>query len=131
VLSRRAASDPGRLRLRLTLEKPAPVPDGAGGSTLSWEAAATIAADVIALRADERIMGEGLASVTRHRIVIRHGADVAAGDRFRLVDGDGGGHGDFVRGGRVVAAGRRRSRSRSECGCCCTTRRSMSRGRGW
>ena len=36
MLSRRAASDPGRLRLRLMLEKPA-VPDGAGGSTLDWE----------------------------------------------------------------------------------------------
>ncbi len=84
MLSRRGASDAGKLRLRLVLEKPILTPDGAGGSTLSWSEAATIAAEVTLLRADERGVGEGLAAVTRHRIIIRHGAEVAAGDRFRL-----------------------------------------------
>ncbi len=84
MLSRRGASDPGRLRLRLILEKPVLTPDGAGGATLGWEEIATIAADVTPLRGEERSSGEGLANVTRHRIIIRHGADVAAGDRFRL-----------------------------------------------
>ena len=86
MLSRRAASDPGRLRLRLVLEKPVAAPDGAGGSTLDWDAIATIAADVTPLRADERGVGEGIGDVTRHRIIIRHRSDVAAGDRFRLVE---------------------------------------------
>jgi SPP1 family predicted phage head-tail adaptor len=84
VLSRRGASDPGRLRLRLVLEKATRNPDGAGGATLAWAAVATIAADITPAGADERAAGEGLAGVRRQRIVIRHRNDVAPGDRFRL-----------------------------------------------
>jgi SPP1 family predicted phage head-tail adaptor len=84
VLSRRGASTPGRLRLRLELEKATPMPDGAGGSTLVWGAVATLSADVVPLKAEEREVGEGLADVVSHRIVIRQRDDVAAGDRFRL-----------------------------------------------
>jgi SPP1 family predicted phage head-tail adaptor len=86
VLSRRGASDPGRLRLRLTLERATATPDGAGGSKLSWSAVATVPADVTPIGADERAIGEGLADVTRHRIVIRKRSDVSAGDRFTLGD---------------------------------------------
>lgn len=74
MLSRPGASDPGRLRLRLELEKATPSPDGA----------ATIAAALIPLKAEERSVGEGLADVGQVRIVIRRRGDVAAGDRFRL-----------------------------------------------
>ena len=84
MLSRRAASEPGRLRLRLVLEKAARNPDGAGGATLAWSAVATVAADVTPVGAEERAAGEGSAAVLRHRIVIRHRADVEPGDRFRL-----------------------------------------------
>lgn len=84
MLSRPGASDPGRLRLRLELEKATPSPDGAGGATLAWSAAATIAAELIPLKAEERSVGEGLADVGQVRIVIRRRGDVAAGDRFRL-----------------------------------------------
>jgi len=84
VLSRPAATEPGRLRLRLTLEKPTPTPDGAGGFTLAFASAATLAGDVAPAKADERRAGEGLADLVTHRIVIRHRADVEAGDRFRL-----------------------------------------------
>jgi SPP1 family predicted phage head-tail adaptor len=86
VLSRRAASDPGRLRLRLTLERATATPDGAGGSTLSWSAVATVPADVAPIGADGRVVGEGLADVTQHKIVIRRRTDVSTGDRFRLGD---------------------------------------------
>jgi len=84
VLSRRGASDPGRLRLRLTLETATATPDGAGGSTLSWITVATVPADVVPVRSDEREVGEGLADLTLQRIVIRKRSDVSAGDRFRL-----------------------------------------------
>jgi SPP1 family predicted phage head-tail adaptor len=84
VLSERGASNPGRLRLRLTLEKPTHVPDGAGGATVQWDAAAIVAADVMSVSADERPAGEGLADLVTHRIVIRHRDDVSGGDRFRL-----------------------------------------------
>jgi SPP1 family predicted phage head-tail adaptor len=84
VLSRRGASDAGRLRLRLTLERATPTPDGAGGSTLSWSAVATVPADVTPVKADERSVGEGLSDLALHRIVIRKRADVLTSDRFRL-----------------------------------------------
>lgn len=84
MLSRRAASEPGRLRLRLTLEKPARVPDGAGGATLAWTAVGAVAADVAPARAEERAAGEGASDRVLHKIVIRRRSDVNAGDRFRL-----------------------------------------------
>lgn len=86
MLSRRGASDPGRLRLRLTLEHATATPDGAGGSTLSWSAVATVPADVAPIGSDERAVGEGLADLVTHRIVIRKRSDVSTGDRFRLGD---------------------------------------------
>ena len=84
MLSRKAASDPGRLRLRLILEKPVAAPDGAGGSTLAWVATGLVAADLIPVKAEERGSGEGIADMILHRIVLRHRPDVAPGDRFRL-----------------------------------------------
>jgi SPP1 family predicted phage head-tail adaptor len=84
VLSERGASAPGRLRQRLALEKPTPVPDGQGGSVLTWDAVATLYAEVTPLRADERSVGEGVGDLVTHRVVIRHRADVSPGDRFAL-----------------------------------------------
>ena len=84
MLSRRGASDAGRLRLRLTLERATPTPDGAGGLTLSWSAIASVPADVTPLKADERGGGEGLSDLTMHKIVIRKRADILTSDRFRL-----------------------------------------------
>lgn len=82
MLSRRGASAPGRLRQRLGLETASETPDGAGGATLSWSVVASLWAEVIPLKAGEREVGEGLADLVTHRIVIRHRSDVAAGDRF-------------------------------------------------
>jgi SPP1 family predicted phage head-tail adaptor len=84
VLSRRGASEPGRLRLQLELQKATATPDGAGGSTLAWATVATIAADMQPVKAGEHEVGEGLSDLTLQRIVIRHRSDVVAGDRFRL-----------------------------------------------
>lgn len=83
MLNRRAAGDPGRLRLRLVLEKPARAPDGAGGAVLSWTSIGIIAADVTLVRAEERGAGEGIADMILHKIIVRHRADLAAGDRLR------------------------------------------------
>lgn len=84
MLSKKGAGEPGRLRLRLTLEKPTPVPDGLGGATMEWDAVATLAAEVSPLKGEERSVGEGLVDTTRHRIVVRCRDDVSPGDRFRL-----------------------------------------------
>lgn len=83
MLSRSGASTPGRLRQRLDLERATPTPDGAGGNTLTWNLVATVSAEMTPLRAQERSVGEGLADLVTHRIVIRHRSDVATGDRFR------------------------------------------------
>jgi SPP1 family predicted phage head-tail adaptor len=84
VLSRRGQSAPGRLKKRLGLETATPAPDGAGGSTLSWSLVATVWGEVVPLKAEEKAIGEGLADVVTHRVVVRHRSDVAAGDRFTL-----------------------------------------------
>ncbi|MGH6922551.1 MAG: phage head closure protein [Propylenella sp.] len=84
MLSRPGASTAGRLRLRLALEKATPMLDGAGGATLAWSSVATVSADVVPLKAEERTVGEGFSDVVSHRIVIRHRSDALPGDRFRL-----------------------------------------------
>ncbi len=84
MLSRRAASEPGRLRLRLILEKPAATPDGAGGRTLAWSASGIVAAELVPVRPEERGWGEGIADLTLHKVTIRYRTDVEPGDRFRL-----------------------------------------------
>jgi SPP1 family predicted phage head-tail adaptor len=84
VLSRPGASEAGRLKSRLVLEKPTRVPDEAGGATVTWAAAATLWAELIPLKAEERPRGEGLVDMMLWRIVVRYRGDVAPGDRFRL-----------------------------------------------
>ena len=84
MLNRRAAGDPGKLRLRLVLEKPVATPDGAGGATLAWSGVGIVAADLTPVRAEERGRGEGIADLTLHKVIIRYRSDVEAGDRFRI-----------------------------------------------
>ncbi len=84
MLSRRAASRPGRLSKRVVLEKPVDTPDGFGGFVRSWVSGAVFAADIVPLRAGEGEFGEGRAALVTHRIVIRGRTDIASGDRLRL-----------------------------------------------
>lgn len=83
MLSRHAASDPGRLRLRLVLDKPVRAADGAGGATLAWSAAGIVYADITPVKAEERGFGAGLADLVLHKIIVRWRDDVKPGDRFR------------------------------------------------
>lgn len=84
MLSEAGATRPGRLRLRLILETPTRIADGAGGATVVWSEVATVPADVQPVKADERAIGEGEGDLALHRIIIRSRSDVAAGGRFRL-----------------------------------------------
>jgi len=84
VLSRRGASEAGRLRLRLALERATSTPDGAGGATLDWDLIATVAAEMAPMQGNERGVGEGLGDLTMQKIVIRWREDIRTGDRFRL-----------------------------------------------
>lgn len=81
-----AATDPGRLRHRLTIEMPEGVPDGAGGVTSSWSELATVWGVVEPLKAAEAAAGGRLASVATHRVLIRHRDDVGGGMRVRHRD---------------------------------------------
>jgi SPP1 family predicted phage head-tail adaptor len=84
VLSRRGASEAGRLRLRLQLERATSTPDGAGGATLEWNEIATVSADMAPAHASEREIGQGLGDLTLQKILIRWRGDILTGDRFRL-----------------------------------------------
>ena len=71
MLSRRGASEAGRLRLRLVLERATSMPDGAGGTMLDWDEIATLSADMAPMQGNERGVGEGVGDLTLQRIVIR------------------------------------------------------------
>lgn len=76
-----AAIDPGRLRHRLTIEKPDGDPDGAGGTVVTWTTVATVWGAVEPLKATEADTGGRLATVATHRVVIRQRDDVSGGMR--------------------------------------------------
>lgn len=84
MLSRRGASEAGRIRHRLMLDKPAASPDGGGGQEAAWTPVAAVWGEIVPLRAEEAAAGEGVAARLTHRIVIRRRGDVEGGDRFRL-----------------------------------------------
>ncbi|SER19986.1 phage head-tail adaptor, putative, SPP1 family [Faunimonas pinastri] len=84
MLSRAGASAPGRLGHRVTLERASGVSDGAGGRSSSWKTVAKLWAEVVPTGSDEQAVGEGTSSVITHKITLRGGQRLAAGDRLRL-----------------------------------------------
>lgn len=84
MLSRRGASEPGRIRYRLILDKAAATADGGGGEVVAWNPVAALWGEIVPVRAEEAPVGEGVATRITHRIVIRRRGDVAGGDRFRI-----------------------------------------------
>lgn len=75
--------DPGRLSVRLVLERPVEVPDGQGGVTRSFSALASLWACIepVVAKADE---AAGALPVTvTHRIWLRWRDDLAGGMRLR------------------------------------------------
>lgn len=75
--------DPGSLNRRLTLEAPVETGDGAGGVTRTYEAAATLWAQVAPLSAREEIDAVRQGATLTHRIAIRYSADITTRHRFR------------------------------------------------
>jgi len=75
----------GRLRRRMTLERLALVPDGAGGDERIYEHVALLWASLTPneLRADKGAEGAQRSPVT-HRLVVRWRPDLDASSRFRL-----------------------------------------------
>ena len=83
--------DIGALNRRLVLEAPVETGDGAGGVVRTYEAVATLWAQVMPVSARDDIAADSLGAVLRHRIVIRargrhqHAASLAR-RRTRLPD---------------------------------------------
>jgi SPP1 family predicted phage head-tail adaptor len=93
--------DPGELRHRIVLEAPVEMPDGAGGVTRSYTAAATLWAKITPVAARGEVEADALAASVTHHIIIRSGPGLTTRHRlresarvFRIValrdrDGDG------------------------------------------
>ena len=79
-------SNPGLLSRRLTLEVPVETADGAGGVTRSFEAVATLWAQVTEVSAARALEADRAGARISHRIVIRFADDITT--RHRLRDGD-------------------------------------------
>ena len=77
--------DIGALNRRLVLEAPVETGDGAGGVVRTYEAVATLWAQVMPVSARSDIAGDSLGAVLRYHIVVR--ARGGIGMRQRLRDG--------------------------------------------
>ena len=77
--------DIGALNRRLVLEAPAETGDGAGGVVRTYEAVATLWAQVTPVSARVDVAADSLGAALRHRIVIR--ARPVITTRHRLRDG--------------------------------------------
>ncbi len=76
--------DPGRLNRRLVLEEPADTPDGLGGVTRTFVAAATLWAEVIPTAARGEVVADGAGATLTHRILVRAGPEITTRHRLRL-----------------------------------------------
>lgn len=65
-----------RLRQRITLQQPVEATDSGGGVTKTWQNVATVWAEMVPLRGDERVIAEQLPSVVVYRVTIRYRDDV-------------------------------------------------------
>lgn len=74
---------PGELSERLVIEEPVEAPDGAGGLTRSYAAAATVWASVSPVSARYALEAAAAGATITHRIVIRAGPAVTTRHRFR------------------------------------------------
>ena len=77
--------DPGRLERRLVLEAPVEMPDGAGGVTRSYVAAASVWAEVAPLSSRGDLVAGVRGATATHRILLRAGPAITT--RHRLRDG--------------------------------------------
>jgi SPP1 family predicted phage head-tail adaptor len=75
--------DPGELNRRLVLEAPAESADGAGGVARSYDAVATLWAQVTPVGARGEVAADAPGATVTHRIRIRYGADITLRHRFR------------------------------------------------
>jgi SPP1 family predicted phage head-tail adaptor len=73
--------DPGWLRHRVTVESSAGASDDAGGTTIAWDAVATLWAHIAPVSAGEKAVAGAFAGVISHEITFRWRDDIAGGMR--------------------------------------------------
>jgi SPP1 family predicted phage head-tail adaptor len=76
-------TDPGQLNRRLVLEAPVESPDGAGGVTRGYSAAAMLWASLEPLSARADVAAAAFGTNVTHRIRIRHRSDITLRHRLR------------------------------------------------
>ncbi len=74
----------GALRHRVVLEAPAGSSDGAGGTSQSWSAVATLWAAIEPLSGSESFEADRVSGRITHRLVLRYRLGVVPGMRLRL-----------------------------------------------
>lgn len=72
----------GQLNCRLTLEAPATVGDGAGGTAVTWQPVAKLWAEVRSRLGNERQWAEALTSEATHLIRVRRNRQLGTNMRF-------------------------------------------------
>ena len=72
----------GEMRHQIVIEKPSRVPDGMGGFSTTWAAAATVWAAVTPLNATERLENLRAGVSITHRLRMRFRADLTSSWRF-------------------------------------------------
>jgi len=72
----------GRLRQRVTLQRPVLNADSSGGASSSWVDVQSLFADITPLSGGEKAQAERLVNAVSHRVVVRAGLAVAAGQRL-------------------------------------------------
>ncbi len=75
-------STAGRLRERVTIERPVRVSDGTGGESVSWAALGTVWAEVASLAGSEVTQAERDEARGRYTVTMRHRDDVIADMRL-------------------------------------------------
>lgn len=72
----------GALRQRVTLQSLSLTPDTGGGGSAGWTDVATVFAEITPLAGTERSQAERLVSNVSHRVMLRTGISVSAGQRL-------------------------------------------------
>lgn len=78
-----AASAPGRLSVRLELQREDETPDGAGGFASEWAVIGNVWAQVIPIGVTALVQADNRFAEATHRIMVRAGPAASAGMRFR------------------------------------------------
>ncbi len=76
----------GKMRHRLMIERRETVPDGAGGTVVTWMSGETVWAAIEPVAGVEVLRQDRLSGTLTHRVTVRYRSDIAPEMRFRSGD---------------------------------------------